>query len=792
MSATSTVKYPDPSTPPLNAKGVSGICNLCGHNCGLQFDVEGGTIAKVRGDEKNPRTQGYICNKAFSIPKYIDNAQRLSHPLRRKPDGSFERIPWDTAIAEIAAKLTQLRDTYSPRSVAVFGLGGQANHMCSTYLTSMLHQIGSERWFCAWAQEKSQHNLVDQWMFDSPPMTMLHVDKTRAKYIVMIGTNPRVSNVGTRPTDSYKHFEQDDETTMVVIDPRSTDMTKHADRHVQLKPGSDVHFLLGMAAVLVREGLVDTSFIEQRTQDYEALKDALAEIDVEEMSRRCEIPVDDIVLTAREFAAADGAGFVYDLGVEQSWFSTLTSYLIRAMVTITGNLGRLGGNMFFETPIPPTRNLNRFDEPPRAVVSGIQGIRALSDSHMYSYSLVPEEIMADHPERIRGLIVENGNPWLSAADTNRWDEAREMLDLLVVVDVAMSESARKADYVLPAAASQEKWEFSAFARRYPEVDLQLRPPVIPPKDESLPEAEIYARIADAMGLFGDAPRALRDLAPNALTPEGAAEFMLTAQGLVAEYGEPSPLPRLLFWTYRTVGEHLPCRSLSLPWVLAHLNAIIRGEDIARAFGPEWADKDPFALGNEVFARMMKHPEGFILAEVDPSKGLDRNIGWEDGRVRLAPKPMIDEIQRAKDSPPQDDPDFPFLLAGGTRSHWTANVLQRDPSWRKGRGPHCTVSVNSDDADRLELATGDIVNVSSRRGTVQLPVFVDPKMRKGHVSIPNGFGSQYPADGTPEGELVTTGVSINILTDAQDRDPFTGCPHHKQVRCRIEKVTAGAA
>ena len=85
-----------------------------------------------------------------------------------------------------------------------------------------------------------------------------------------------------------------------------------------------------------------------------------------------------------------------------------------------------------------------------------------------------------------------------------------------------------------------------------------------------------------------------------------------------------------------------------------------------------------------------------------------------------------------------------------------------------------------------------MKVSSRRGTVQLPLLVDKKMLPGHVSIPNGFGARYPVDGEPDGELAMAGVSINVLSDAQDRDPFTGCPHHKQIRCRIEKVAGTAS
>src|SRR4029450_11477157 len=96
---------------------------------GLRVDVRGGKIAEVHADERNPITEGYVCNKAFSIQTYVEHAQRTQHPLRRRPDGTFERISWDTAITEIAAKLCEIRDRHSPRAIALVGIGGRGDHM---------------------------------------------------------------------------------------------------------------------------------------------------------------------------------------------------------------------------------------------------------------------------------------------------------------------------------------------------------------------------------------------------------------------------------------------------------------------------------------------------------------------------------------------------------------------------------------------------------------------------------------------------------------------------------------
>ena len=143
--------------------------------------------------------------------------------------------------------------------------------------------------------------------------------------------------------------------------------------------------------------------------------------------------------------------------------------------------------------------------------------------------------------------------------------------------------------------------------------------------------------------------------------------------------------------------------------------------------------------------------------------------------------MLQELQRAKATPPAQDPKFPFVLAAGLRTRWTANTIQRDPAWRKGRGPHCALNLSPSDATRVGVHDGDQVRVTTRRGSLTLPAQIDPKLLDGHVWMPNGFGMQYVGEGT----VHTDGANQNELTDVTDRDPFTGIPHHRYVLCRIE-------
>src|SRR5207249_11082871 len=139
------------------------VCVLCSHNCGLRVDVKDGHIVAVRGDETNPITRGYVCNKAFGIAHYVEHGDRVRHPLRRRPDGTFERIDWTTAIGELAARLNEVRARHSPRAIALVGIGGQGSHMEAPYGMGFLRGPGSRRWFNAFAQGPTQHTPPGPW-----------------------------------------------------------------------------------------------------------------------------------------------------------------------------------------------------------------------------------------------------------------------------------------------------------------------------------------------------------------------------------------------------------------------------------------------------------------------------------------------------------------------------------------------------------------------------------------------------------------------------------------------------
>jgi len=237
---------------------------------------------------------------------------------------------------------------------------------------------------------------------------------------------------------------------------------------------------------------------------------------------------------------------------------------------------------------------------------------------------------------------------------------------------------------------------------------------------------------------------------------------------------------MLVWAYRTLGPHLPSPSLASMFFIAHLNAMFRTENVVRTLGPDWEGKMPSEIGAELFRRFLAHPEGVEIARQRMETNLEDHLGFADGKIRLAPEPMMPEIRRALATEPTVDPRFPLVLAAGLRTRWTANTIQRDPAWRKGRGPHCALNISPHDAGTIGVRDGETVRVSTSRGSVTLPAQVDAKLMAGHVWMPNGFG-MVSSDG------MVQGANQNELTDVADRDPFTGIPHHRHVRCRVERT-----
>jgi anaerobic selenocysteine-containing dehydrogenase len=324
--------------------------------------------------------------------------------------------------------------------------------------------------------------------------------------------------------------------------------------------------------------------------------------------------------------------------------------------------------------------------------------------------------------------------------------------------------------VLPASTQYEKAEASFFNFEFPVNTFQLRPRLLAPPPGPLPEAEIHARLCEALGAVTEADLGpLREAAARGEAAYAAAlmERVMTDARLSAQ------LPVLL---YRTLSLPEEKREGAVLLALALRRAMESGASLARAgFGGT-----PLEAASALFRTMLERPSGVVFA-VDSWDDALAQIGTPDQKIEAHLPDLLDELGRALgEAEAPRDAAFPFVLSAGERRAYTANTIIRDPSWRK-KDAAGALRMSPDDAAALGVTSGDEVRLSTRRGSAQVAVEVSDAMARGHVSLPNGLGLGGPG-------ASSAGVAPNELTSQDDRDPFVGTPWHKAVPARIERVS----
>src|SRR5262249_33530905 len=390
--------------------------------------------------------------------------------------------------------------------------------------------------------------------------------------------------------------------------------------------------------------------------------------------------------TARRIAAASSMATFEDLGVQMNRHSTLVSYLHKLLVFLAGNFGR-EGTAYLPTIFVPLAvgREGGGGAPPRTPVTGARVIGGLTPCNV-----IPDEILTDHPKRFRAMLVESGNPAHSLADSARMREAIAALELVVVIDVASTETARLAHYVLPVASQYEKAEATFFNFEFPRNYFHLRKALMDPLPGLFSEAELHARLLDALGaLPADAVSALR-----AAWLEGRKAFRVR----FLELAGASPrlvaiAPALL---YRAIGDLLP-KGLAEGagvWALCQIAAQRNPSSLARAgFGGE-----PGEAADALFDALLasKSPLAF---SVDEWEECFARVGTPNRRIQLAVPELFEELDSLASEPePHASAEFPFVLSAGERRSFTANTIIRNPAWRK-KDRSGALRMNPEDAKR---------------------------------------------------------------------------------------------
>lgn len=751
-------------------------CILCSRNCGLTVEIEDGQFGRIRGDDDHPVSKGYICQKAARLRHYQQHDDRLQFPLQRQPDGSFKRVSWDEALDDIAARLLAIRDQHGGHAFASVGGGGQGNHLAGAYSGQLRAAMKSRYIYSALAQEKTGDFWVNGRLFGSQTCHTTE-DVEHADYVLFIGTNPFQAHGIPNARDTLRDLRKDPTRTMVVIDPRRSETAKVADIHLQLKPGTDAFLLSAMLAIIVREGLHDRDFLAQHCAGFDAVEQQLLTIPVAEYAERSDVPLADIERVARGFAGAASACVRIDLGLQHTLHTTLNGYLEKLLYLLTGNFGKRGGNNLHTFLMPI---LGDTDER-KGKFMRTRYHKMFPISGLFPPNILPDEILQPGDDRIRAVFVDSANPVVSYPDTAAYERAFAQLELLVVVDVAMTETARLAHYVLPAASQFEKWEATGFNLEFPENAFHLRHPLFSPLGEALPEPEIYTRLLEKMGAIPRQFPVLSRIARHEPAFTGHWGY-LTALGVTLSRHKTwmAFAPSIL---YRTLGPTLTvacvagdaaAASLLLPLSIQYAQKHERAMRRAGYAGHRRL------LGAVLFRAILAKREGVVLSrhEYDEVWSLLRHA---DRRIQLAIPEMLAEWQ-ALATEAMPDSEFPFILMAGERRSYNANQIYRDPAWRK-IDPHGAMRMHPDDAAALSLGEGDAAVCESDTGRISVVIEHDEAVRRGTVTLPHGYGMRFRG-----GAVI--GPELNRLTRSDHCDPLTRTPYHKYVPVRLSPAVSG--
>lgn len=741
-------------------------CVLCNQNCGLEVKVENNRIAKVRRDKDNPRSMGYICNKGLNIAYHQHTSQRLKYPLKKVGD-DFIQISWEQAIKEIADKIREIVGSYGPRSIAYMGGGGQGCHFEAAFGMRFLRSLGSKNYYSALGQELTGSFWVQGRALGKQYLATIS-DHHNADMLLAIGWNGMRSHQMPRAPIVLREFAKDPDKILAVIDPRNSETAAIADIHLSVRPGTDALLIKAMISIILAENWHNKEYIERHVAGFDNIVSLFENFDARKAVKVCELDYNQAREVAYLFATRKSC-FHRDLGILMNRHSTAASYLLEVILpAICGRLCVPGGNVIPGYLMPLGSHTDeRNSKNWRTVETNMPLIMGT-----FPPNVLPEEILSDKEERIRAVIVTQSNPLRSYADTTAYEQAFKHLDLLVTMELNMTETAKLSHYVLPSRSGYESYDSTFFPWTYPEIYFNMRSPIIEPEGEPLEISQIFVKLAEEMGFIPSIPDYLKEAAAK-----GRKEFALALMKYLQE--NPGAASLMPFVLAKTLGEVWGSANLAALW------GILQGTtpEFKKAAARMGFQEGPWQ-GDEIFAAIMQHPEGLFIGKLDPEDNFSM-LKTEDKKINVFIPELEDWVKNitpeAEEEALKPDPNYSFILNAGRHTSINANTLMRNPEWLKGKRA-CTLAMHPEDAKALGLKDGQMVKVITEAGEEVIELEITDEVRKGQVIIPHGFGLEY------EGKVY--GVNVNRLTKNTYRDPWAGTPLHRYVPCRVEPVQEG--
>ena len=480
------------------------FCRFCHAFCAIEVDVEDNKVIEVRGDTSDPIYGGYTCIKGRHLPDQHNHEERLRTSLKRMPDGSFQAIPSEQALDEIAEKLRSIIDEHGPRAVASYN---------GTYAFCNAITLSVTRAWHAGIESPSYYTSVT---IDQPAKAIAasrhgtwlggsHNFET-ADVAMLIGNNPVVSMFGgIPPFNPWKRLRdaQKRGLKLIVIDPRETDVAKRADLYLQVRPGEDPTLLAGIVRVMFEEGLVDGDFLAGNVAHVEDLRQAVDSFTLDYVEERTGVAAALVERAARMFAEAQRGVASSGTGANMSPHPNLTEHFVQTLNTLCGRYLREGEVVPNPGVISPERPFAAQAMPPNPAWGQGEPSRVRGLGEVFGEmptAALSDEIITPGEGRVRALISVGGNPVGAWPDQLKTIEAMKQLDLNVSIDIKMSQTAKMADYVIAPKLSLERPDLTVLTDSwYPEPYAHYTPAMVEAEDDVMEEWEFFWGIAQRLG-----------------------------------------------------------------------------------------------------------------------------------------------------------------------------------------------------------------------------------------------------------------------------------------------------
>jgi anaerobic selenocysteine-containing dehydrogenase len=714
------------------------ICPFCEACCGLVVEHEHGQVLRVRGDDADVFSKGFLCPKATGVKELHEDADRLRTPLIKR-DGVFVEATWSEAYAEIARRLPPVVAAHGANAVATV-LGNPTSHKMSLmlYFPRLAKALGTRNMYSASSVDQVPKMLSVGLMFGSW-LSVPVPDIERSDFLLIMGANPMVSNGSLWTVPDFRAKAKALRARggkIVVIDPRRTETAAVADEHHFIRPGGDAFFLLGMAHTLFDEGLVRLGRLAEHVNGLEALEAAVRDYAPERVAARCGIDAATIRSLARALAGAPRAALYGRIGTCTQQFGTLASWLIDAINVLTGHLDAEGGAMF---PKAAAFAANTRGAPGkgRGVISGRYRSRvsgAVEVSGELPLTCLAEEIDTPGDGQVRALIAVACNPVLSAPNGARLAKALASLDFMVSLDIYLNETSRHAHVILPGLSPLEDAHYDvSFTQFSHRNHARYSAPVLARSSGQPDEWESMLRIAAIVkGLGADADI---DAFDDALLEEDLARAMGPAAGAVMA-------------------------------ALAPQRGAERLLDLGLRSGP-YGDQFGRQPGGLTLAALKAAPSGIDLGPL--TARIPEALRTPSGKIELAPQLLVDDLARVAADLAAPAPQLVIIGRRQLRSNnsWMHNL----PALAKG-AYRCTALVHPDDAARVGVLDGAMARLRNGARAIDVQVEISAEMMPGVVSLPHGWG--HDLDGAQlQVAAARPGVNLNALLDENLRDPLSG-------------------